>query len=154
MKLSDYLATDRVVPDVREGDVREILTQLLQPLLRDGTLAEPEPLLSALLAREKVLSTGIGHGIAVPHAISPAAGTPQVVLGIAPGGVEFQAMDGGPVYVFFVLLSPPDGAGHHTRLLARIARLGRDPDFVTGLRDHPEPEAAIARIREYESTHS
>jgi mannitol/fructose-specific phosphotransferase system IIA component (Ntr-type) len=154
MKLSDYLAKEKIVPNVRKGDVRQILTQLLEPLLRDGTLSDPEPMLEALLAREKVLSTGIGHGIAIPHAISSSAGPPQVILGISPEGVDYRSMDGEPVYVFFVLVSPPDRASHHTRLLARIARLGRDPDFVTGLRERADPEAAISHILEYERTHA
>jgi mannitol/fructose-specific phosphotransferase system IIA component (Ntr-type) len=154
MKLSDYLATERVVSDVRPGDVREILTQLLEPLLFDGTLADSEPMLSALMARERVLSTGIGHGIAIPHAISSNVGPPLVILGISPQGVDFQSMDGEPVHLFFLLLSPPEAASHHTRLLARIARLGRDPAFVDGLRERAEAEEALAHIREYERTHA
>jgi mannitol/fructose-specific phosphotransferase system IIA component (Ntr-type) len=154
MKLSDYLAEERVVPVAREGDIRRILTQLLQPLLRDGTIRTPDSMLASLLAREKVLSTGIGHGIAIPHAISSTVVEPLVILGIAPDGVDFRSMDGEPVYVFFVLLSPPDRASHHTRLLARIARLGRDPSFVSRLRERTRPEEAIAHIEEYERTHA
>lgn len=154
MKLSDYLAKERVVPQVRDGDVREILSQLVEPLVVDGTLSDPEPMLAALLAREKVLSTGIGHGIAIPHAISSSVSQPHVILGIAPQGVEFRSMDGEPVYVFFVLLSPPEEASHHTRLLARIARLGRDPDFVSGLTNCDQPESAVTHIVDYERTHA
>ncbi|MEK6253388.1 MAG: PTS sugar transporter subunit IIA, partial [Gemmatimonadales bacterium] len=119
MTLTEYLAEDRVVTDVQDDDVRGILKQLLAPVAGATT----ETVLAALLAREKVLSTGIGHGIAIPHAISSSIREPQVLLGISAEGADYQSMDGEPVHVFFVLLSPPDRASHHTRLLARIARL-------------------------------
>lgn len=149
MTLTEYLAEDRVVTDVQDDDVRGILKQLLAPFA-----GATEIVLAALLTREKVLSTGIGHGIAIPHAISSSIREPQVLLGISPEGADYQSMDGEPVHVFFVLLSPPDRASHHTRLLARIARLGRDPSFVEGLRDCSDPASAIEHIASYERTHA
>ena len=150
MTLTEYLAEDRVVTDVQDDDVRGILKQLLAPV----TGATTQTVLAALLAREKVLSTGIGHGIAIPHAISSSIREPQVLLGISAEGADYQSMDGEPVHVFFVLLSPPDRASHHTRLLARIARLGRDPAFVEGLRSVSNPAEAIEYIASYERTHA
>ena len=150
MTLTEYLADDRVVTDVHDDDVRGILKQLLAPVAG----ATSEIILAALLAREKVLSTGIGHGIAIPHAISSSIPEPQVLLGISAEGADYQSMDGEPVHVFFVLLSPPDRASHHTRLLARIARLGRDPAFVEGLRSVSNPAEAIEYIASYERTHA
>jgi len=150
MTLTEYLADDRVVTDVQDDDVRGILKQLLAPVAGATT----EIILAALLAREKVLSTGIGHGIAIPHAISSSIPEPQVLLGISAEGADYQSMDGEPVHVFFVLLSPPDRASHHTRLLARIARLGRDPAFVEGLRSVSNPAEAIEYIASYERTHA
>ncbi|MCL7972251.1 MAG: PTS sugar transporter subunit IIA [marine benthic group bacterium] len=153
MTLSEYLAEDRIIPDVKDDDVRGILRQLLAPVVEAGEVARPEVVLAALLAREKVLSTGVGHGIAIPHAISTAIPDPQVLVGICRDGADYRSMDGEPVHAFFVLLSPPDRAGHHTRLLARIARLARDPSFVEGLRECDSSTAAIEHISRYESTH-
>ena len=146
MTLTEYLTEDRIVIDVRNEDVRGILGQLLAPAIRSGSLEHPEVALAALLAREKVLSTGIGHGIAIPHAISSSIPEPQVLVGICAGGADYESMDGEPVHVFFVLLSPPDRASHHTRLLARIARLGRDPAFVESLRACDDPASALEQI--------
>ncbi len=154
MKLSDYLSTDRVVMDIAAGDIPTVLRQLLEPLLEDGTLSQPEAMLSALLAREKILSTGIGHGIAVPHAISTSITKPLVILGLSAEGLDYESMDGEPVHVFFVLLSPPDDAGHHTQLLARIARLGRDPEFVAALSRQTHPASALTCVEEYERSHT
>jgi len=154
MTLTEYLSDDRVVTDVRNDDVRGILQQLIDPLIRSGSLDNPQVVIAALLAREKVLSTGIGHGIAVPHAISAAIPEPQVLLGISPDGADYGSMDGEPVRVFFVLLSPPDRASHHTRLLARIARLCRDSAFVDGLVACTDAGAAVEHINDYERTHA
>lgn len=154
MTLTEYLTESRVVTDVQEDDTRGILEQLLDPAVRDGSLANPEIVLAALLKREDVLSTGIGHGIAIPHAVSSRIPEPQVLVGICPQGVDYRSMDGEPVHVFFVLLSPPESASHHTRLLARIARLGRDADFVEGLRTCPDAASALEHIARYERTHA
>ena len=154
MTLTEYLAEDRIVTNVRDDDVRGILEQILTPVASSGSLASTKVVLAALLAREKVLSTGIGHGIAIPHAISSSIAEPQVLVGICPKGADYEAMDEQPVHVFFVLLSPPDRASHHTRLLARIARLGRDPAFVEGLRSCDDPADALEHIARYESTHA
>jgi len=154
MTLTELLSEDRVVMGIRDAGVEDVLAQLTVPLLEPGVGASIETVVAALLAREKVLSTGIGHGIAIPHAISEAIDSPVVLLGISKEGVDYRSMDGAPVYVFFVLLSPPDQASHHTRLLARIARLARDPAFVDGLRESSDARAALDRIARYESTHA
>ena len=153
MTLTELLSDDLVVTGVRDDDVEAVLAQLTAPLVESGNVVGTEAILAALLAREKVLSTGVGHGIAIPHAISEAVSSPMVLLGISPGGVDYRSMDGAPVHVFFVLLSPPDRASHHTRLLARIARLARDPSFVEGLRTAADAHAAIDFIARYERTH-
>jgi nitrogen PTS system EIIA component len=153
MKLSEYVEPELVVLDVRPGEVRGILAQLVEPLVRDGTLPSADGVLEALLARERVLSTGIGQGIAVPHAISEAIPAPRLIVGLAPDGVDFRAMDEAPVNVFFLLLSPPDRAGHHIRLLARVARLARHADFVEALRSCHDGSEVIEHIRTYEREH-
>ena len=153
MKLTEYLDPGLVVFDVGPGEISEVLAQLVEPLVADGTLSSRERVLEALLAREQVLSTGIGSGIAVPHAISEVIGSPHLIIGLSPNGVDFRAMDDEPVHLFFVLLSPPDRAGHHIRLLARIARLARHPEFLDGLRDCRTGEEVLERIHAYESEH-
>jgi len=153
VKLTEYLEAGLVVFNVQPGEVADILSQLIDPLVRDGTLSSSERVLEALLAREKVLSTGIGQGIAVPHAISEVIHSPQLIVGLAPQGVDYHSMDDAPVNVFFVLLSPPDRAGHHIRLLARIARLARHPEFVDALRNCETGEEVVSHIHEYEQEH-
>lgn len=153
MKLSEFVDPALVISGITGGDAEEVLRQLLEPLVAGGIVERTDRVLDVLLAREKVLSTGIGHGIAVPHAVTDVLNKPLLVVGLAPDGVDFRSMDEGPVHVFFVLLSPTDQAGHHIRLLARIARLARHPEFVEALRTSADGDQVVRRIREYERAH-
>lgn len=153
MKLSEYADARLVVTDVASGEVGEILGQLVAPLVTGGFVDDTTDVLAALVSREEVLSTGIGLGIAVPHAISGSLTEPHLVIGLSEHGVDFKSIDGEPVNVFFVLLSPRESAGHHIRMLARIARLARHPEFVDALRTTRDPAVAVAHIERYEREH-
>ncbi len=154
MKLSEYADPGLVVTEIEPGDVGEILAQLVAPLVPAGFVSSTSEVVSALSAREKVLSTGIGSGIAVPHAICAALSGPCLVIGLSPSGIEFRAMDEQPVNVFFVLLSPPDHAGNHIRMLARIARLARHVEFVDALRTCGDPQEVVSQLESYEQSTS
>ncbi len=153
MKLSEYADPGLVVTKIEQGEVGDILTQLVAPLVPAGLVNTTDEVVSALTAREKVLSTGIGSGVAVPHAICAGISGPCLIIGLSPSGIEFRAMDEQPVNVFFVLLSPPDHAGHHIRMLARIARLARHPEFVDVLRTCDDPQVVVSHIESYEARH-
>ncbi len=153
MKLSEYTDPCLVVTEIDQGEVGDILAQLVAPLVPAGIVTSPDQVVSALTAREKVLSTGIGAGIAVPHAICAGLSEPCLIIGLSPTGIDFRAMDGQLVNVFFVLLSPPDHAGHHIRMLARIARLARQPEFVDALRTCGDPQIVVSHVRRYEAEH-
>ena len=154
MKLSEYADPSLVVTQIEPGEIGDILSQLVAPLVPAGIVDSAEQVVSALTAREAVMSTGLGAGIAVPHAISSRLASPCLIIGICqPPGVEFQALDGDPVNVFFVLLSPPNHAGHHIRMLARIARLTRHPEFVDALRTSTDPQVVVSHIARYEAEH-
>ena len=154
MKLSEYADPGLVVTEIYSGEVGDVLAQLVSPLVPAGLVASPDQVVLALTAREKVLSTGIGAGIAVPHAICADLTGPCLIIGLSSSGIDFRAMDGQPVNVFFVLLSPPDYAGHHIRMLARIARLARHPEFVDALRTCSDPQIVVNHIRRYEAEHT
>lgn len=153
MKLFEYADPGLVVTEIDQGEVGDILAQLVAPLVPAGLVDSPDQVVSALTAREKVLSTGIGAGIAVPHAVCAGLSKPCLIIGLSSSGIDFRAMDGQPVNVFFVLLSPPEHAGHHIRMLARIARLARDPEFVDALRTCSDPQIVVSHIRRYEDEH-
>lgn len=124
MLLTELLTPDRIKVPLAAVDKTGVLRELTELLAeRAGTKAEP--LLAAVLEREQVLSTGIGHGIAIPHAKSPLVTDLSLVCGKSRMGIPFDALDGEPVSLFFLLIGPDSAAGPHVKALSRIARLVR-----------------------------
>jgi mannitol/fructose-specific phosphotransferase system IIA component (Ntr-type) len=122
--LTDLLTPERIKVPLAAADKPGVLRELTL-LLAERAGVDVEPLFAAVLEREEVLSTGIGHGIAIPHAKSATVGDLSLVAGSAPHGVPFEALDGEPVRLFFLLIGPDSAAGQHVKALSRIARLVR-----------------------------
>lgn len=140
MLLTELLTPDRIRVPLAAADKAGALRELTQ-LLADRAGVAVEPLLAAVLEREQVLSTGIGHGIAIPHAKSPLVKELMLVSGSSPVGVPFDALDGEPVRLFFLLIGPDDAAGQHVKALSRIARLVRRESVRDALLSASTPEA-------------
>jgi nitrogen PTS system EIIA component len=122
--LTELLSPDRVVLPLPAGD-RQTAIEVLTRHLAGIAGAEYEEVLGAVLERESVLSTGIGFGVAIPHARSAAVRELTMVAGVTPSGVPFDAIDGEPVRLFFLIVGPEASAGLHVKILSRIARLVR-----------------------------
>lgn len=122
--LTELLTPDRIRVPLVANDKPGVLRELVQ-LLADRAGVDPAPLLRAVQDREQVLSTGIGHGIAIPHAKVTTVNELSLVCGSHPTGVDFDALDGAPVRLFFLLIGPESAAGQHVKALSRIARLVR-----------------------------
>jgi PTS system nitrogen regulatory IIA component len=122
--LTELLTPDRVVLPIAAADKRGIIEELTRRIVADagGTF---EDVLGAVLEREAVLSTGIGFGVAIPHARSAGVSQLTMVGGVSRAPVPFDAIDGEPVRLFFLIVGPEASAGLHVRLLSRIARLVR-----------------------------
>jgi PTS system nitrogen regulatory IIA component len=138
--LTDLLTPDRIRVPLLAEDKPGVLRELVE-LLAERSGAPVAPLHTAVLEREAVLSTGIGHGIAIPHAKSSAVDKLWLVCGSSPGGIGFQALDGEPVYLFFLLLGPESAAGQHVKALSRIARLVRGDQVREALKGAESAEA-------------
>lgn len=122
--LTELLTPDRIRVPLAAADKPGVLRELTS-LLAERADRDPAPLLAAVLEREAVLSTGIGHGIAIPHAKTPGVAGLSLVCGSTPTGIAFDALDGEPVRLFFLLIGPESAAGEHVKALSRIARLVR-----------------------------
>lgn len=153
MKLYHYLRPDLVVRDLQTEGVQDTLRELVDHLSESGLVDNVDDLLAALLEREAVQSTGVGGGLAIPHAACAELDSTVIVLGLSAKGVDFRSVDKGPVYTIFLLLSPPVGSGTHIKLLARIARLMRQPRFVEQLLSASTSEEVVARIRQLDEEH-
>jgi len=128
MKLMDLMNKKAIIPELTGKGKKEVLLELCQVVAAQEGL-ETAPLLEVLLEREKLGSTGIGEGIAIPHGKTTATDKLVVACGRSPQGVDFDSMDGKPTHLFFLLLAPENTAGAHLKALAKISRLLKEPDF-------------------------
>jgi PTS system fructose-specific IIA component/PTS system nitrogen regulatory IIA component len=131
MKFSDFVATDairaRVEADNKEGVVREMVRALVEA--GKVARADEESIFKAIMKREDLGSTGIGRGVAVPHTKHPGVTRLVGTVAVSPAGIDFESLDGDPVHLFFLLVSPPDRPGDHLRALENISRQLRDDTF-------------------------
>jgi fructose-specific phosphotransferase system IIA component len=148
MKLSEYLRQDLIQADLRPASKAECLRMLIDMVAAAGVVRDAEDSLERLIERERVVSTGIGNGVAIPHAKT--ANVKDLVIGVArvAAGLDFDALDGQPVHVLFLLLGPQEAASQHVRLLARIARLVKSEGFLDRLKAASSAEAIYQLIRE------
>jgi mannitol/fructose-specific phosphotransferase system IIA component (Ntr-type) len=129
MALVDLIRPEVVKIPLVSTTKPEVLRELVEVLRDAGKIAEVEPVYDALMKRESMGSTGLEQEIAVPHAKTTAVRSLTMALGIAPKGIDFQAIDGKPSKLFFLLLAPPDQSGPHIEALADIARITRSQSF-------------------------
>lgn len=151
MLLSELLTPDRVRVPLR-GDSKEALLQELVGVLGSaGAITGPEQVLQAVRERERVLSTGVGSGVAIPHGKSEGARQLSMAAGVTREPVEFDALDGEPVSLLFLLVGPDAAAGQHVKALSRISRLVRRDSFRERLVAARTPEEFVAIVAEAEA---
>lgn len=129
VKLEDILAKGSVVFELSSTDKEGVLKELAGVLYANGLVADRDKALDVLLERERLGSTGIGDGLAIPHGRLPGLSGIVGAFGRSTQGVFFDAMDGEPVHLFFLLLAPEDSATLHLMALARVARLLKSHQF-------------------------
>ena len=152
MLLSELLSPERIRVPLR-GDSKDAVLEELVGVLRDaGAVASADEVLHAVRERERVLSTGIGSGVAIPHGKSQAIPALTMAAGVASDPVDFDALDGRPVSLFFLLVGPEEAAGAHVKALSRISRLVRRDEFRERLAEAKTPEEFLAILSEAEST--
>ena len=128
MKIVDFLTASDVMPDL-QADTREgILREMVEHLKDAGNITDTNKLVEILLDREMLGSTGIGHGVAIPHGRLEGLKEILLVFGRSVDGIDFEAHDGNPVNLFFLLVAPEDSAGLHLKALARISRIVKNPE--------------------------
>ena len=136
MKIVDFVGPELIVPQLTAHEKSAVIRELADHLAAHVTgpqKIDREVLARVLLERERLASTAIGEGVAIPHGKLDAVGKLVAVVGRAPEGVDFDSMDGRPTHLFFVLVAPENSTGVHLKALARISRLFKDPEFRTRL---------------------
>jgi fructose-specific phosphotransferase system IIA component len=135
-----------------EGREKQTVIAELVDLLADNKLVQDRDMaLDAVFTREKTRSTGIGSGIAIPHGKCSAVRELVMAMGIARDAIDFDSVDGKPVSIVILLVSPLDQTGPHIQALARISRLMLDDAFKSSLEQASSAEAAYELLNERES---
>ena len=129
MRIAEFLSPEAVVADIQARDKQEVLRELSAALARTHASLKGERLVEVLREREKLGSTGIGEGVAIPHGKLPGLTQLVAAFGVSRAGVDFEAIDGKPTHLFFALVAPENSAGVHLKALARISRLFKNPRF-------------------------
>jgi PTS system nitrogen regulatory IIA component len=137
MKIMDYLSEERVIPDLQGTDKVSVLKELSSVLVNPCHVTSVEDLLQVLLDREKLGSTGIGEGIAIPHGRLKKLKTFLISFGRSLKGVDFDSIDRKPSQLFFLVMAPENSAVDNLKLLSRIVTLLKEPSFKKRLMGAP-----------------
>ncbi|MPZ75909.1 MAG: PTS sugar transporter subunit IIA [Deltaproteobacteria bacterium] len=127
MKITDFLTPDRVIADLSGKEKTAVLDEMARQLASSDLILEPAACLRVLQEREKISTTAIGEGVAIPHGKLPNVQRVSGLFARSLKGVDFASLDGEPTYLFFLLIAPQDAAADHLKALARISRLLKDP---------------------------
>ena len=148
MKIIEILAPDMVLPDLKGNTKDKVLKELAEGLAAKYPDIKLEDLTAVLGERERLGSTAIGDGIAIPH--GKLRGVTKIIgaFGRHPAGVDFESLDGNPTQIFFVLVAPEDSASLHLKALARVSRLLRNQAICEKLRAAPHAATLYALLTE------
>lgn len=150
MLLTEILSADRIAISKKLLDGGQVLTQLSS--LLGGDDSERQVICGKLLERERLQSTGIGDGVAIPHTAVENVESQRAALVLCPQGVEFSAIDNGPVYIFFGVVGPKTEASAHLKILAKVSRLLRSSETRRRLLESDGPSQAYSLIEEHENS--
>ncbi|MEX2208064.1 MAG: PTS sugar transporter subunit IIA [Myxococcota bacterium] len=153
MKLTDILVRDACQVDVHGKTKPEVLRELSEALVAAVPELDRAELYAMLVEREKLGSTAMGDGIAIPHARIESLDRVLAVFGLSRGGVDFDSLDGQPTHLFFLLVAPGREGSAHLLLLARLSRLLGIDAFRARLREVGTTDELFRAIEEEESRH-
>lgn len=150
MKLSDIMVLDAIVPELKGTTREEVITELVNSLADSGAIAKRncKEITEAILSREAQATTGIGKGVALPHAKLKSVKKPIGTIGRSSGGIEFKSLDSQPVYSVILLLSSPDGPDEHLQAMEAIFKHVQRDMFRKFLRQSETKETIIDLIHE------
>jgi nitrogen PTS system EIIA component len=138
MRLDQIIKINFINDNLQSRDKNEVLFELAKTITQGGLKIDSAQIVEVLQQREKLGSTGIGEGVAIPHGKIAALQELVVAFGRSKEGVTFDSMDGKPVHLFFLLLAPENSAGLHLKVLARISKMLKAGNFREKLMDAKE----------------
>ncbi|QPA32415.1 PTS fructose transporter subunit IIABC [Thermaerobacillus caldiproteolyticus] len=151
MKITDLLTKETIVLDVKARTKAEVIDELVQQLDKAGVLHDSHAFKESILAREAQSTTGVGDGIAIPHAKTAAVKTPAVAFGRSKSGIDYDALDGKPSYLFFMIAAPEGANNTHLEALARLSTMLMDASFRSQIESASTDEEVIEVIARKEA---
>lgn len=148
MKITDFLDVPRIIPNLKDRDKKGVLKEMADWLASQDPSLDAQRLLAILLERERVSTTAIGEGVAIPHGKMPGVKRVCGIFARSPQGVNFDSLDGGLTYLFFLLVAPEDSTADHLKALARISRLLKDAAFRARLMKEKTREEIFNAVKE------
>jgi PTS system nitrogen regulatory IIA component len=142
-----------IIEELKAKSKRAVLIELSEIFTRYHSGIQSEAMVEVLLDREKLGSTGIGDGIAIPHGKLKGLDHLVIAFGRSREGIDFDAIDGKPVHIFFLLMAPESSTGQHLKALAKISRMLKDPDFRSGLMSAKNTEELYQRIADKDESY-
>lgn len=150
MQLHEIIVQKAILTELRGRTKQEVLAELIEALKNAGRLTQPDVVLQELLARERKGSTGIGQGVAIPHVCTAAVHQPMIACGKSQTGINFQAIDGKAVNFVFLILGRVNGQSLQLKIIGRLARLFKMPNFLETLQKIESPEDLLAFLKRQE----
>jgi len=151
MRITDLLTPDTIIMELKASSKSEVIDELVNQLNEAGHLHDRDAFREAILAREKEGTTGIGDGIAIPHAKTKAVKTPAICFGKSPQGIDYESLDGKPAHLFFMIAAHEGANEEHLETLSRLSQLLMDTAFRKKLEQAQTKEALLSLVQEKES---
>ncbi|GEN86650.1 PTS fructose transporter subunit IIABC [Oceanobacillus sojae] len=144
MQVADLLKKDVMLLNLKATSKEAALDEMIANLYKYRIISEQESFKKAILAREEQSSTGLGDGIAMPHAKMASVKEPTVLFAKSKAGIDYDSLDGQPAHLFFMIAVPEGGNDTHLQTIAALSRLLMEPDFVNKLKDASTPDEVEA----------
>jgi PTS system nitrogen regulatory IIA component len=148
VKITDFLNVQTVIPALASREKNAVLQEMADWLAAAHPFLDKKKVLEVLLERERISTTAIGEGVAIPHGKLPGVERVLGVFGRSPEGIDFASLDGRPTHLFFVLIAPENAAADHLKALARISRLLKDEAFRRRLMEEKTSQEIFQAIAE------
>jgi len=135
MKIKELIAKEITTLNLQATTKETVIDELVELLYKSGRITEVEGFKNEIIKREELGSTGVGFGVAIPHAKTEYVDTPSLAFGLSHKGVDYDSLDGEKAHIFFMIAAPASGANLHLQTLAKLSRKLIHDDFRDALRN-------------------
>jgi PTS system nitrogen regulatory IIA component len=153
MQIMEMFKKEYIIEELKAKTKRAVLAELSEIFTHYHSDIQSEAMVEVLLDREKLGSTGIGDGIAIPHGKLKGLDSLVIAFGRSREGIDFDAIDGKPVHIFFLLMAPESSTGQHLKALAKISRMLKDQEFRSGLMSAKNTEELYRKIADKDESY-